>query len=342
MGCAFIFVEMKALKNTTQLLSEARQLEEASRLTEAADLYQQLVDADASDQQAVTRLLTVYRRLKEPRKELAVIEAALDAYAQRNKTIQEKWLSAHPQAAKAGRAFLRSLGGSNVPALGSNPVVGRLLKRKEVVEKKIHGKERSSQKSAAKAPAARKRPAAPAARKAAAAAVKSAAIKSAAAKKIIAAKKAAAAAKKAAAAAAKAKRAEAQKQAAEQKRQAAEERQQAAEKKRQAAEERKQASLPPSLFIISLRYLALQEELNALLSKHIAFLDKHVTAGDFLAAGDQVPRTGGIIIARAKDRAALERLMHQDPFLKRKLASVDIVEFTPRSGAKELLRRRKS
>ena len=54
-----------------------------------------------------------------------------------------------------------------------------------------------------------------------------------------------------------------------------------------------------------------------------------IPAGDFVVAGRQVPRTGGIIIARGKNRGAIERIMKQDPFLKGRLASLDIVEFTP-------------
>ncbi|MES1159508.1 MAG: YciI family protein [Bacteroidota bacterium] len=50
--------------------------------------------------------------------------------------------------------------------------------------------------------------------------------------------------------------------------------------------------------------------------------------GDFLVAGRRVPRTGGIILARAKDRDTLEKITKQDPFIKHKLASADIIEFT--------------
>ena len=131
---------MKSVKSTTQLLSGARELEEAGRLTESTSVYQQVLDADPTDQQAVSRLLTLYRRLKEPKKELAIIQIALAAYAQKDKTAREKWVTAHPRAAKAGRAFLRSLGGSSVSSFGANAQVQRLRKRKEVVEKKLHGK----------------------------------------------------------------------------------------------------------------------------------------------------------------------------------------------------------
>ena len=58
--------------------------------------------------------------------------------------------------------------------------------------------------------------------------------------------------------------------------------------------------------------------------------------GDFLVSGRQVPRTGGIIIARGKDRDKVERLMNNDPFVKKKFASMDIVEFTASQTGKGL------
>jgi uncharacterized protein YciI len=379
---------MKPLRSTSQLLSEARELEEASRLTESAALYQQLVDADPTNQQAVSRLLTVYRRLKDSQKELAVIDAALAAYAQKARTTQEKWLNAHPKAAKAGRAFLRSLGASDASSFGANAQVQKLQKRKIVVEKKLRGKsvgkkarkpttrtkkaQAAAEHPATKHTAAAKRFAAPTkkaeaakAREEAAAARKAAAAersaRAAAAKKerdaerrlaaeqkrqaakareeAAAARKAAAAERKTQAAAArKAATAERKAQAAAARKAAAAERKaeaaaarQAATAERKAEAERKRAAAAaaaiPSLFIVSLRYLAPLEAIDAMLPKHVAFLDKHFADGDFLVAGRQIPRTGGIIIARAKDRAAVERVMKQDPFLKNKLASVDIVEF---------------
>src|SRR6185437_875242 len=291
----YFCIYMKAVKSTSKLMSAARELEEASRLTEAAGLYQQLVDADPTNQQAVSRLLTLYRRLKEPKKELAVIQDALAAYAQKDKATQERWVNAHPQAAKASRAFLRSLGGSSASSFGANAQVQRLQKRREIVEKKLYG--RTKPKAAAR-------------------------------------KAEAAVTRKVAAAAAKEKRAGERRLAAEQKKQAAEQRKHEAQQKKaeiaaarqaeaaarkQAAAAAKKAAIP-SLFVISIRYLAPLEAIDAMLPKHVAFLNKHFAAGE-------IPRTGGIIIARGKDHASIERIMKQDPFLKNKLASIDIVQF---------------
>ena len=98
----------------------------------------------------------------------------------------------------------------------------------------------------------------------------------------------------------------------------------------------KEAKAHPSLFIVSLRYLVPLERIDAAMKDHVAFLDKHFAKKEFLVAGRLVPRTGGIILARAKNREAVEKIMKQDPFVKRKLASVDIVEFVASKMDKRL------
>jgi uncharacterized protein YciI len=288
---------MKAIKGSLQWMAEGRQAEQAGQLPHAATAYQRVVDADPANKEAVGRLLLIYRKLKEYRKELAVIDAALNAVAQRDKIAQDKWSAAHPEVAKLGKAVLRSLGGQSATAYGTDPLVERLMKRKELVERRLGG---GRVKKVAK-PARKKTntKAAPNKRN-----------------ELVRQKAAAAVAKKEAGMKRKA---------------AADERKAAAqERKAAAAEERlrkSEANIHPSLFIVSLRYLAPLREIDSAMAKHLAFLQKHYTNGTFLVSGRQVPRTGGIIIARGKDRTAVEQIMDQDPFIKGKLASFDIVEF---------------
>jgi len=300
------------------LFDEGQRLEKADRLEDAAAAYQRVVDADPGAQDAVGRLLVVYRRLKDYHRELRVIEAALGAVEQRDKAAREKWLKAHPGAAKLGKEVLKTLGGERMTAFGTDPLVEKLLRRKEILEKKgarpgkkkmvrpgrvgVSGRkkedlarrvmeERRVAREKERAAQARQREKERAALKAA---------------------------KEAKLAEAEEKR--------KAKEVAAREREAAAREKEAAARAKKEKA-QPSLFIVSLRYLVPLEKIDASMAKHVAFLDKHFAAGEFLVSGRQVPRTGGIIIARGKDRAAVERIMKQDPFVRGKLASVDIVEF---------------
>jgi len=328
------FIEMRSVKNGKDLFEEGRQREQAGQLEDAAAAYQQVVDADPGNRDAVGRLLVVYRKLKEYRKELAVVQAALSAVAERDKTAQQEWIRSHPGAAKIGMSVLRKLGGENASAFGTDPEVGKLLKRKAFLEKKIGGKQtqpaggrRKTKKKTAAAPVRdRERD------KKKAAATAAAARKEAAEKK----RQEVAASRKAAAEKKREATEKKRREAAEQKQQAAAEKKAAREAARAQAQREKEAKAQPSLFVISLRYLVALERIDAAMQKHVAFLDKHFKSGDFLVSGRQEPRTGGIIIARAKNRAAVERIMRQDPFVKGRLASVDIVEFKASKTSKAL------
>jgi len=83
------------------------------------------------------------------------------------------------------------------------------------------------------------------------------------------------------------------------------------------------------MFIVTLTYIRPLAELDALMSKHVAWLKKHYKSGLFIASGRQVPRKGGVILARSGDRLALEAILDQDPFIKSGCARADVVEFTP-------------
>jgi len=85
-----------------------------------------------------------------------------------------------------------------------------------------------------------------------------------------------------------------------------------------------------SWFVVSLHYLAPLDDIDAAMRAHVAFLEKHRKAGVFIAWGRKVPRTGGIILACRESRAEIERIMQDDPFVSRKLAEVEVIEFLPK------------
>jgi uncharacterized protein YciI len=85
-----------------------------------------------------------------------------------------------------------------------------------------------------------------------------------------------------------------------------------------------------SWFVVSLHYLAPLRDIDAAMKAHVAFLERHRKAGVFIAWGRKVPRSGGIILACGDDRAAIEQLMQDDPFVARALATVEVTEFLPK------------
>jgi uncharacterized protein YciI len=280
---------MEPSKTIGQQFEAARQLEKDSRLSDAAAIYQKLVDRDPVAQNVIERLLIIYRKLKDYHKELSVLNDAIAAFQRRGKDAREKWIQTHPNAARVGKSMLRQLekADSGLSGLGVDPLVDRLLKRRDLLARKISGKK------GAKTDKKQRQP----------------------------------------------------KEAAATKKSAAEERQEASAARKKAVEERKadlaqqkkeereqkaaeaETQLHPSLFVIVLRYLVSLDKIDAIIKQHMSYLDKHYKNREFLVSGRQVPRTGGIILARAKNRAAMEKTIKQDPFVKRKLASADIIEF---------------
>lgn len=334
---------MEVIRGKGLSIANGRSLEQAGKLQEAADIYQQMVDRDPLNQEAMSRLLLVYRKLKEYKKELDAIDAALDAYQQKDQSKQAAWLKAHPKAAGASRAMLKELGGASATAFGINPTVTRLLKRKELVERKVSGNK--GRKAAKKKTTPKKKAVSP--QKKAPHPLKAIVNKD----KVKEQKRAEAAERKRVAAEERKEKAEqqrlerqrrkeeaaaAQKEAAEKRKAEREAEKERVRQEKQAVKEaealaRKKAAEAksfPSLFVISLRYLVSLEKIDNLMEEHLAFLNKHYKAGNFLVSGRQVPRTGGIIIARGKNRDAIEKLARQDPFVKRRYASYDIVEFS--------------
>lgn len=80
------------------------------------------------------------------------------------------------------------------------------------------------------------------------------------------------------------------------------------------------------MIVIELTYKAPLDEIDAAMKAHMAWLNQHYTAGTFLASGRKIPRDGGIILA-AGERAEIEAIAKQDPFVSRGLADARIIEF---------------
>ncbi|RSZ38287.1 MULTISPECIES: YciI family protein [unclassified Variovorax] len=90
------------------------------------------------------------------------------------------------------------------------------------------------------------------------------------------------------------------------------------------------------MFIVTLTYIRPLEEVDALMDSHMVWLKKHYESGLFVASGRQVPRTGGVILARSGDREGLEAVLARDPFVQGGVARTDVIEFVPRMTAPNL------
>ena len=81
------------------------------------------------------------------------------------------------------------------------------------------------------------------------------------------------------------------------------------------------------MFIVNLTYIKPLDEVEKFLEKHIDFLNQYYTKGHFIASGRKNPRTGGIILMRAKNKDAVQGIITHDPFYQNEIAQYEIIEF---------------
>lgn len=83
------------------------------------------------------------------------------------------------------------------------------------------------------------------------------------------------------------------------------------------------------MFIIDITYIKPIEIVEKYLVEHRNFLEEGYQKNYFVASGPKNPRTGGIIISQLKDRAMLEQILKEDPFLVHDIAEYHLIEFEP-------------
>jgi uncharacterized protein YciI len=81
------------------------------------------------------------------------------------------------------------------------------------------------------------------------------------------------------------------------------------------------------VFVLLLSYVRPVEEVDALMREHMAWLNEQYDAGRFVVSGRQVPRTGGVIVARGDDREEIERIAASDPFVTGGVATCEVIQF---------------
>jgi uncharacterized protein YciI len=83
------------------------------------------------------------------------------------------------------------------------------------------------------------------------------------------------------------------------------------------------------MFICVLTYTASDEEVAALRPAHIEFLKAQHQAGHYIGWGRQASGRGGVIFAKGDDRAAIEAVKANDPYIIGKVATFEIIELNP-------------
>ncbi|WCB97049.1 hypothetical protein DSM104299_05820 [Baekduia alba] len=90
------------------------------------------------------------------------------------------------------------------------------------------------------------------------------------------------------------------------------------------------------MFVLSLTYIVDLEEVDRVRDDHLAWISTQYEAGRFIASGPKVPRTGGVILAKAMPRDELDEVIASDPFTREGIATYNVAQFTATTTADEL------
>ncbi len=81
------------------------------------------------------------------------------------------------------------------------------------------------------------------------------------------------------------------------------------------------------MFVLILSYTKPLDEVDAHMRGHMKWLNEQYREGRFVVSGRQIPRTGGVILARGEDRDEIEAIAAEDPFVKHGVATVEVIQF---------------
>lgn len=82
-------------------------------------------------------------------------------------------------------------------------------------------------------------------------------------------------------------------------------------------------------FIVQIEYLIPSDQMAEVRAEHRAFLKEGYEKGWLLISGPLIPPSGGVVVARAPSREALEELFSRDPYHLHQTARHEFVEFDP-------------
>lgn len=82
-------------------------------------------------------------------------------------------------------------------------------------------------------------------------------------------------------------------------------------------------------FVVEIIYKAPIEKIEAVLELHRKFLQEGYDKGLLLMSGPQVPRIGGIVIARANSMEEIAEFFSKDPYNEKGLAHYQYIQFNP-------------
>ncbi len=81
------------------------------------------------------------------------------------------------------------------------------------------------------------------------------------------------------------------------------------------------------LYVVLNHYTQPLAAVDAVRAKHLEYLERYAREGVFYAWARRDPPIGGVIVALVPDRATLEAILAQDPYIRAGVARAELVEF---------------
>lgn len=121
------------------LLEQARQLESEDDLAGAIKLYNEALSNDPLTIAAYNRLMIIYRKQKEYKKELDTINKGIRSLEDNAREARTSWIKANRKAARLSQSLAKSLGQIDAKGkpTGEDPVITGWKRRKAVTLKRI-------------------------------------------------------------------------------------------------------------------------------------------------------------------------------------------------------------
>lgn len=130
---------IKHQRHIDDQIDEALQKEKNGDLLGAEKAYLKILGTSHTAYKVYDRLMVIYRKQKEYRKELAIIGKAIKAFETNLLAKQKEWITRHKAAARLSKSLAISLGVMDKKGLPvtADPMLEKWQKRKELVHKRI-------------------------------------------------------------------------------------------------------------------------------------------------------------------------------------------------------------
>ncbi|HET9135203.1 MAG TPA: YciI family protein [Candidatus Kapabacteria bacterium] len=89
-------------------------------------------------------------------------------------------------------------------------------------------------------------------------------------------------------------------------------------------------------FLINIHYIKPLDAVVEVTPEHRAYLKTKYDAGILLFSGPRVPRTAGVLFAKAEDASVIEDMIAADPFKIKEIGDYEVIEIAPAMWAEQL------